>query len=107
MLGPNGTASNAFCYHIFLIPKDVQLKDAIGFAHNNSIIIATKAEEHMPKTDRSLVVRYAGGHRSEDCYHVEANEILRDDLKNFHLSIPFSFLEFTHSVIDNELILLP
>lgn len=42
------------CYHIYLIPEDVQLKDAIDLAYENGFSITANGREDNPNDDTSV-----------------------------------------------------
>lgn len=43
-------------YHVYLIPEEVQLKDAIAFEYGNRLSIAPKADKEIANKDSVAVV---------------------------------------------------
>lgn len=64
---------------MYLIPKDVQLKDVIAFAYDNSPGAAGKGDKHMTEDDCTVVLTDKGDSASEDRHRLQTRVILDDD----------------------------
>lgn len=66
-------------YHTYQIPEDVQIKDKIAFACDNSLSTAAKGDWDKAEDDSAVLVLDKYGSRGKGSHHVQANAITGDD----------------------------